>query len=365
MANIFGKCFEDYSHLVDLRAAGGNTLQRHLDGIRRTTRGELNFRVYDDISRKFTLTINDDVSQAFGLQTNTLQAIMAEILEIQYTKNRLDEMLPIVTNIPQGARSYAYKVLNKYAEGAFIENNGTNAPTAQISAGLISATIGYAGIVPTWTRQDLLAAQFEGIPLDTETIDAAIDGAMRHMEKVGFLGDTQRGFEGLFNNSGITSTAASATFALATEDQILAMVQGGINTIIEQTAEVFGRNITTPSMTIYLPVKQFNDINTRPLGFDKNKSIMTYIKQNNAWTERTKQPLQIESVIELKGIASGGADRMLIGVNDRVAMEMANPIPPRVINLIDNAYVLTAPLEYSISQLSIKHSKAFTYVDGI
>lgn len=138
-----------------------------------------------------------------------------------------------------------------------------------------------------------------------------------------------------------------------------------LNYLIELTNTIFAQRMVQ-GLTIYLPVKQFNFLATKKYSTHADKSILEYVKTYNAWTANTGMPVVITSLLELKAAAKGGKkDRMLIAFNDPKVMEMAQPIPPRLIGIKDNLRYYHAPLEYSLGALQIKHPNACLYVDGI
>lgn len=340
--NVFGKTLDEYKHIKKLKDKG--QLDRHLKALRTS---------FVDAA---------EPSQGFGFGTNNLQAIQSEIQEVLYLNFRLDKFVPINNAIAEGANSYAYRVKNQYGEANFIDSYGKNAQSADVSYELLSSVILQGGIDAMWSLQELRSANYAGIPLQTDTIDAATRACMNHIEKVGLVGDASKGFEGLTNNSDIPTETADTTLANASD--AADYINAYINQVIVDTNTIASNRITN-GLTVYLPVTQFNFLATKKYSDVADKSVMDYLKTFNAWTAQTGNPIKFESVIEFAGAGAGGADRMLIGFNEKSVMEMGNPIMPRVINLINEVRYFKAPLEYSISQLNVKRPGACLYVDGV
>jgi len=340
--NIFGKTHDQYKHLTKLKDNG--LLDSHLNAL------------------KTNFTDAAEPSQGFGFATNNLQAIQSEIEEVLYLKFRLDQFVPINSAIAEGANSYAYRVKNQYGEAGFIDSYGKNAQSASASYELLSSVILQGGIDAMWSLQEVRSAQFAGIPLQSDTIEAATKACMDHIEKVGLLGDAGKGFEGLVNNSDIPDTTAASTLELASDP--VKYINDYINQVIVDTNTIASNRITS-GLTIYLPVTQYNFVATNGYGDNKDKSVMEFLKSFNAWTAQTGNPIEFRSVIELAGAGAGSSDRMLVGFNEKSVMEMGNPIMPRVITLMNEGRFFRAPLEYSISQLNVKRPGACLYVDGV
>lgn len=370
MRNIFGKTFHDYRHLAD-QAKDPAAERRLIETVGMITGKKHDFRGLDALQRLDIRRMHDTelVTQAVGFVTNNLQAIQAEIEEILYLDMRYDEWLPVKTNIPEGAQTYSYRVVDRHGRGKFINREGNDAGSATVTVGNVPYAIGYAGIQAEWTLEDLRAAIFGGIGLDTETIKAAMDGCMDHIEQVAIDGDPVTGagygFKGITNLDGVTTTSASKLISAMTGDELVAFVQLQVSALIEATNTIFPRRIGRV-MALYLPTAQYNIVSTLPYGDNRDKTAWDFVSVRNAWTERTGAPLELREVIELDGAGAGATDRMIVGFpeEDRV-WEMAMPISPRVITTNNMGFRICAPIEYKISGVNLKRPAGVRYVDGI
>ncbi|MCY3553732.1 MAG: DUF2184 domain-containing protein [Gemmatimonadetes bacterium] len=377
MPDIFGREAHQYSHIRSMQEAGIWEDQRRMRaaefGGQPHDFGALG-RADGDIRRAANPEQN---AQAFGYLTNNIQAIHSMMEEILYTSFRLPEFIPLVTDVPEGAATYAYRVVDRAGLGQFIDNDGTSAPSANVGVRLVPYGLEYAGIIPEWTMEDLRRAMLAGVPLDSETVEAGMQGALDHIEMVGLLGDKDRGFQGLTNlkttgSGAVTKIDSSHSntdlrpvdFSGSTSEAIRNFVTAAINQVISATAEVFGRTIRS-GLTIYLPIDQFNIITSDPIGDNADRSIWQYIQLHNAWSEYTGETPMLKAVQELKGAGASSTDRMIVTVNDRRVMEMAIPIYPRILTTINKGYTVCSPMEYKISGLNVKRPTAIFYFDGI
>lgn len=363
MPDIFGREQIDYKLLRDLAAK--KLLDSHNQQL--GARGLVhNFDALPSRHTPVQMPMNDVEAnaQAITFTTNNLQAIQAMVEEILYTDFRLDAFFPIVTNVPEGARTYSYKVVNKYGRGKFIDNTGRDANSAQVSMGNVPYNLQYGGIIPSWTLEDLRAAAFTGLPLDTETIKAGTEGCLDHIEIVGLSGSSDLGLTGLINSADIPASNSAKTIANMNADEMVAFIQTNVAAIIAQTSEVMSRVIKT-GLTVYLPLAQETLIGDTRLSDNADKTVWDYVKSQNQWSRRTGQDLKLETVAELAGAGAGATDRALFGFNNDRIMEMAMPIQPRVIQTIDMHYGVDAPMEYKISGLNVKRGTAMRYVDVI
>jgi hypothetical protein len=357
--NIFGKTASSYQHLNKLSFKGlldGHLAESAKRGQAHHFDGQLGSH-----SGKF-MADTQEAAAGFGWISNNLQALKAEIEEVMYLNYRLADLVPIDNSIPEGAQSYAYRIKNSYGKAGFIDSRGTNRATASTSYDLVSTAILQGGMDAEWGLQDIRSAMFAGVPLQSDTLEDATVACLNHIEEVGLLGDSSKGFTGLVNNADVPVVTAASTLEASADaaDQI----NGYLNTLLEQTQTIFAQRMTS-GLTIYLPLAQFNFLSTKKYNVDASKTIMDYLETANSWTKNTGMPVVFKTVLELKAAGSPFADRMLIAFNNKKVMDMANPIQPRVIRIYDTPRAFLAPLEYSISQLNFKQPLGCLYVDGV
>ena len=363
MPDIFGKNPSDYRMIQDLAKKGFlDSHKQHLEMRGRTHNFDALPSFHNPIPRPFKDTESN--AQAMTIATNNLEAMQAQIDEILYSEFRLDKFFPIITSIPEGAATYAYKVINKYGAGKFISNSGRDANDAGISMQSVPYSLSYGGIIPSWTIEDLRAAAFMGVPLDTKTIEAGTTGCLNHIEQVGLNGDLTYNFNGLINAPNIPASGSAKLISNMSADEMVAFIQENVSGIINQTQEIFSTLIKT-GMTLYLPIAQEGLIGDTKLAEDASKTVWEYVKINNQWTRRTGLELKLEVVAELAGAGAGATDRALFGFNNEKIMEMAMPIQPRIVKTIETHYGVDSPMEYKISGLNVKHPGGMRYVDSI
>ncbi len=362
MPDIFGREALDYRHLRDINSRGSEVLSAYLENQAQEPEGRRH-----DFNALNARRLDNAAAEPIGYVTDNLQSIQSMIEEILYTDFRLDEFLPIITNIPEGASSYSYRITDAVGRGRFIDHDGTNAPSANVSLRTVPYSLEYAGIVPEWTRRDVQMAMFGGVALDTETVQAATTGAMDHIELVGLSGDAERGFKGLINQSTGTGkvprTDATATVDSMSGDEIVDFLQGEVTKIVTSSEEVFGRSIRS-GLCIYLPLEQGATVANKRLT-DIDKTAWDYFAEHNLWFTYTGERPMLKLVAELDGAGASNADRMIVALKNERVMEMAMPISPRIIGTYDWGYTITTPMEYAISGLNLKRPAGVRYVDGV
>lgn len=368
--NIFGKTPFDYKYLVDAKNSDPLLYDYYIKkGF--TGRGH-HFNALGNgmgiIKDKNSL--RDSEAQAITYLTSNTEAMQAEIEEIMYGQFRLDDLFPFNTNIPEGAQTYYYRVVNSYGKAKFIDNMGTNADNATISTQKVSYNLRQLGVVPQWSDEDLRGAVFANIPFDTYVMKAATESCIQEIERVG-LGIYQQGgvntnptFEGLLNLSSVTVDTAAAQWNTLTPDEVVEAITNPIANIIKNSEEIFGRNIKA-KLALYCSVEMANFLMTPRQTYDA-KSIWEYARINNVWNIYTGIPLEMRIVTNLSTAGADGENRVIYGYPESSEVwEMGMSISPRVLPTIRQPYGYVSPMEAKISGLNVKRPGGLLYVDNV
>ena len=353
--DIFGNRPQEYKHLMEAQKRFPQEYARKIS----------QSKMFDgmdfDVRKPRSSMMDDSISIGY-LQSN-LESIQAQIEEVLYTGGmRYRDWLPINSNIPEGATSYSYRIVDKYGKADFIENGGTNVNGAGISVTKAVSQIKLGGILPQWSYEDLRSAQFDGVPLDSEIIDAATMSCSQHIEKVWLGTDGQ--FEGLLNNSDVTVATATTPFDQLTPTQVIGEIQGYIGQIIGQTQEVFGRIIKDP-LALYVDV-DMEAFLSQPRSDTTDTTIWDFVKSQNSWTRRTGQELKMIVIEELVDAGVSSTHRMMFGYpTSKLAWEAGLPISPRARSVFQQPYVVQVPMEYKLSPVNFKRPGGFLYVDNV
>ena len=370
MPDIFGREPQDYNLVRDLQESENwEAYQSQQAEIRSTSTPTHDFNALEaGVPPEFQRATED--AQAVGFLTNNMLAIQTMIDEIMYTAYRLPNYIYLNTSIPDGARTYGVRVLNRVGRSQRITAPGFDAPSATVSESLVTQIIHWYGLDAEWSVDELRGAMMAGIPLDTASVEAAVTGSLETMEAVGLTGG---GYEekGLLNlpTTGankviLTTLADDNTFAELTSIEIRDLINGELSKMIENSKETLGRNINTGA-TVYLPGTQYDLLTTKYIGDNAEKTLMKSIKEDNPWTHFAGTPLMIERVLELAGAGASDADRMVVALKHERVAEMGISISPRVLRIMDKGRVICAQVESKFSPLFVKRPSTIYYTDKI
>ena len=144
-----------------------------------------------------------------------------------------------------------------------------------------------------------------------------------------YLGFAKVSSTGLCNNPNVTriSAAAAAGGATAwsakTADEILADINTAISTLWKEN------DCSSDALPnhILIPVEQFGALVTRKVSDDSERSILTYVLENNLTAQQGGE-LTISPCKWCSGAGSSGTDRMVVYMNrvDRICFNLTQPL---------------------------------------
>lgn len=183
-----------------------------------------------------------------------------------------------------------------------------------------------------------------------------------------YKGFVKVGSTGLINNASVTRVTADphtalgsdTTWAEKTADDILNDVNKAISAIWEA-------NDCSPDAIpnhILIPVEQFGSLVSRKVGVTGDKSIMTYLMENNL-AKQQGVDLVISPCKWCKAAGTSSADRMVIYVNDvsKIKFNLCAPLKRLTTEVADLQYKV--PFVSAFSEVRFLYPTLVRYVDGI
>ncbi len=363
MPNIFGRNPRD---LMVIRSQCDGMTDRQIMDSLVASGSKINFN-HDFSRRNFTSDAEASVA-AFGLVSNNLEAVQAEVEEVLKQQFRVPMFIPINSSIPEGATSYSFNVIKRFGKGKFINKDGSNVESATASMGKVIFNLEYAGIEAAWTLQELRNCLFTGVKLDGECLRAATEGALDHIQDIAFDGDAEVGFKGLLNHDEVPvyqGTVPDFTDPATTADIMINFIQALVSAMGTSTNELIYQHFGTGELICVVPTAVFDAISSRKCSDDASRTVANFLAQNNPWTQRTGKALTFKSLPEASDAAETGDGRLILYPMHSRVLEMAIPIMPRIITTLNEGYRIKAPMEYSLSGVNAKRPQMMMYADGV
>ena len=299
------------------------------------------------MSKQFAML---DAQAALGFVVSQAAHIEREVMAIPYPEIRYADMVPVDTSANPFAASVTFFTQDMVGRAKLMNGKGDDVPLANImrtkfEQGILDAGIGYE-----FSLTEIGQAQMMGMSLTNEGAAAARLAYEQLVDEVTLNGAD--GIEGLYNTTGITSTAAAATFLVGTPAQVL----GAINTAL--TAIMVDTQGADLANTVVLPIAACAALATRQLDATSDVTIMDFIMRSNIYTARTGQPLLIVADHRL-------TTKMVVYKRDPSVLKLHMPmplrfLPPQYVNLS-----VRVPGMFRFAPLSIRRPKAVRYVTAV
>lgn len=183
-----------------------------------------------------------------------------------------------------------------------------------------------------------------------------------------YVGFTRAGSTGLVNNPNIDRMSAqphtpggtNTTWAEKDADDILR----DINRVLASVWHKCDCSADALPNHILLPVDQFGALVTRKVSDDSERSILTYVLENNL-TNQQGGKLVISPCKWLKGAGTGETDRMVVYMNreDRICFNLTQPL-----RRMETEYAemrIRIPYICQFSEVRFLYPDTVAYMDGI
>ena len=181
-----------------------------------------------------------------------------------------------------------------------------------------------------------------------------------------YRGFTKVGSTGLCNNPNITrvsaaqGAASSTRWAQKTADEILADINSAISAVWRQN------DCASDALPnhILIPVDQFGQLVSRKVSDDSERSILTYVLENNL-TRQQGGNLTISPCKWCAEAGSSNADRMVVYMNqaDRVCFNLTQPLRRMEAEIANLRFKI--PYVAQFSEVRFLYPSTVRYMDGI
>lgn len=302
---------------------------------------------------------------SFAVQQAT--TIEAGVFRVKYPSYDYAAIVPVVTQGNEWARSTTFFSADIAGVARWLSGAANDIPYADIDRAMFEHPFSMAGIGYQWNLEELQVAMQMNLPLTSDKATAARRIAEQFLYNVATVGDTAKGWKGLINQTGVTAgdvpangTGAVTWWAQKTPDQILADINTALTGIFTGTSE------TEMADTILLPTAVFLDLATRRLDATNQVSVLNFVRQNNAYTAETGQPLMIRALRALATADPGGDGRMVTYRRDPEVVRFHLPMPHRFLPVWQNG-----PMNWMVpgilrtGGIEVRLPKAIRYSDGI
>ena len=303
-----------------------------------------------------------DAAQAnVGFVRSQTAVVETGVYRMRFPEIRYPGPIPVDYSAPDWIQSVEYYSMDvagsaKWSADRAGDINVVGTEMERHTTRVHMADIGY-----DYGLEEVNVARMLGMNLPNEKAIAARMIYERTIDRIAFDGDTEKGWQGLYNTTGVPVAAAvTGDWSTATEDQILADINAAITGVYTATNEV------AMADTVGIPNQELQRIASRRLG-DGNgaMTVLQFIQTANAYTAMTGRPLTIRGMRGLATAGAGSTQRMVAYRNSPEVLKMHVPMPFQFlpVQLIGLKYVV--PGIFRTGKLTVRLPNEIRYVDGI
>lgn len=302
-----------------------------------------------------------DAQSALGFVLAQTSHIEPGVYATKYPDIQYRTLIPIDTSAHPFATSVTYFSSDKFGAADWINGNADDIPKAGTTRSKFETPVYTAGIGYGYGFEEIGRAQMLGISLPADDAAAARRAAEEMIDRVSLEGDTQKGFTGLFNATGVTAYApTTGDWATATSVQI-------IKDMNEALLNVFnGTNTVAMADTLLLPWSKYNLVATKPFSEHSDETVLSWFMRNNVYTVATGQPLTVRGLRGLDTAGVSGTARMIAYRYSPEVLKLHIPMPHRFLQPWQSGPLrIDVPGVMRLGGLDVRLPKEVVYVDGI
>lgn len=286
--------------------------------------------------------------------------IETEINRTVYPDIQYPGLIPVDTSANPFTQTVTYYSSDMFGKAEWINGNADDIPIAGTERTAFKTSVYTAAIGYGFGWEEVNQAMRDGVNLQTEDAAAARRAYEEMVDRVALYGDTEKGFKGIANYTGVTVVAAPVgNWVSATDAQILS----DFNTLI--TGQGQATKYTSLADTLLMPIEALTLLGTRRLG-DTTINLLNWLMENNVYTQLTGQRLTIRTLRGLETAGAGSTRRIVAYRRDPQVLKMHIPMPHRFFPVFqDGPLHWVVPGVFRLGGVDIRRTSEVRYMDGI
>ena len=283
-----------------------------------------------------------------------LETIESNVFEKKYPDIIYPRLLPVdFTTVHPAVDRYTYRMNDKVGRFKAIQDRAKDLPRVDVFRKEESVKAFSNGASYGYTHQEVIAARYQGMPLQEQKISAVRRAYEEDVNNVALFGNSSLGVEGFFNNSNVDKLNITQTWisTTATPDEMLKILNTATSYSVKNS-----KMIERPN-TIALAFEDYDILATTPRTSTDSVSVLEYyLKTHDYITE-------IIPVNELDDYAGANRNRMIVYNRDpeKLKLMISQPLeffPPQREQMEYNVAA-----HYRIVGTVTFYPKSITYID--
>jgi len=289
-----------------------------------------------------------------------LEYVKSKSYDVKHKALKAFTLIPISQEADNGATEITYESYDKIGFAKVIADYATDFPRVDVYGTQNTVKIKGLGASYGYSIKEIRSARRAGKNLNARRIETARRAVEQKMNNIAWSGDSDYNIQGLIDYPGITEytvpadgTASSKLWSAKTPDQIVRDVTGLVSAVIAPT-----NGLEEPD-TLLLPIEQYEYIANARMTDGNDKTIMTYILENNPHISR------IEWLNELDGAGVGGTDRMMVYPMDERNLTFEIPQMFEMFDADKEGMTYKVPCHAETAGVIVYYPASIAYGDGI
>jgi hypothetical protein len=312
-----------------------------------------------------TFDANPAAAMSFLISQRTF--IEPQLYEVRYPGVTYQDILPVDTSAPEWTPIVAVQSMDSRGELKFTGPNSNDSNRAEVGFSLGTHAIQDAQLGYGYSLTELNQALLMNRNLSDEKARATMRIMEQGLNKLAYLGDSNAGYTGLFNDADVSVASAPGTIsALAAAATDVAGAQAIVQFFQSALNKVYVSQTRTTFMPthILLPPAQRQTLAATILPFGGNMTLLGYIEAN--LDAGNGQRVTIRGDISLEGAGAADADRMMVYTRDPEALKFHLPMSPRFLTPYqDSGTSWFIPGMTRTGGTEIRIPGAHAYFDGV
>lgn len=305
------------------------------------------------------LEIGDVMQNNLGFVQSQTAHVETSVYRTRYPQIRYPGLIPVDSSAPEWIKTVDYYSMVSVGETQWLADRANDIPVVGTQMEKASSEVYMAGIGYDYGMEEINQARMLRMNLTGEKANAARLVYEYKIDDIAFIGDTEKKWEGLLNNSSVVAAAATTgDWATATEDLILA----DINELL--TGVFVATNTIAMADTLLLPSTAYQYIASRRLG-DTGQTILEFVQRANAYTAETGRRLTIRGMRGLETAGVGSTRRMVAYRRSPEVLKMHIPMRHRFLPVQIVGLTYKVPGIFRVGGLDIRLPAEVRYGDGI
>jgi len=292
---------------------------------------------------------NDEVGLFLARE---LETILARTFEVEYADIKYSMVIPVSSEVGNGADSYTYRVFDKQGSMKVIGDKAKDLPRADVLRKEITHPVRSVGSSFAYTVQETrAAAMVPGMNLEQRRANAVRRAYEEKMQEIAYFGDAPSGMKGFFNNNQVDKIVPDHWFDTVdvTTDEMLQLLNETPTRLVQNS------NMKEMPNTMLVPYDVYRIISTTPRSTTSDTTVMEFFLRTNPMITA------IEPINELEASKSGGflsKDRIICYDRSPDKLQMHIPQPLEFFPPVRNELEFTVAAHARVGGLALYYPKS-------